>query len=176
MQWLCLPVQEVGNILQHKATFMQKATTRRTGGAKPSKEFLQYIGALHRAIHGVGLFFDKQFDGSLSQAEVVVLLHLWENPSSTINDVHRAFLHRRSTLTSVLDRLEAKDMLERKASKGDRRNLILKLTQRGLEAAARAASAVAGLERRMNASSAGFGAARRLLESTATAAAELTAD
>jgi DNA-binding MarR family transcriptional regulator len=155
---------------------MRKASTRRSAGAKPSKEFLEYIGALHRAIHGVGLFFDEQFEGSLSQAEVVVLLHLWANPSSTINDVHRAFLHRRSTLTGVLDRLEAKGILERKVSKDDRRNLVLKLTQRGVESAARAASAVADIERRMKASSAGFEAARRLLESTATAATELTAD
>lgn len=154
---------------------MRKATTRRIAGVKPSKGFLQYIGALHRAIHGVGLFFDKQFDGSLSQAEVVVLLHLWENRSSTINDVHRAFLHRRSTLTSVLDRLEAKGILERRVSKDDRRNLVLKLTGRGLESAARAASAVADLEQRMNPSGAGFEAARRFLDSTATAATELTA-
>ena len=155
---------------------MRKATTRRRATAEPSEDFLQYIGALHRAIHGVGLFFDERFDGNLSQAEVVVLLYLWGNRASTINDVHRAFLHRRSTLTSVLDRLEAKGLLERRVSKGgDRRSLVLKLTQRGLDASARAASAVADLEQRINASSAGFEAARRLLESSATAATELTA-
>jgi DNA-binding MarR family transcriptional regulator len=154
---------------------VRKGTARRRAAAKPSEGFLQYIGALHRAIHGVGLFFDKQFDGSQSQAEVVVLLYLWGNRASTINDVHRALLHRRSTLTSVLDRLETKGLLERRVSKGDRRNLVLKLTQRGHEAAARAASAVADLEQRMNASSTGFEAARRLLESTATATTELTA-
>jgi DNA-binding MarR family transcriptional regulator len=151
---------------------MRKSTMRHRAGAQPSKAFLQYIGSLHRAIHGVALFFDKAFDGSLSQAEAVVLLHLWENPASTINDVHRAFLHRRSTLTSVLDRLEAKRILERTVSKDDRRNLTLKLTRVGLEAAARVGSAVTDLEQRLNVSSIQYASARRLLESTAAAAAE----
>ncbi len=155
---------------------MRKATMRRSAGAKPSKEFLQYFGALHRAIHGVALFLDKALDGSLSQAEAVVLLYLWGNPASTINDVHHAFLHRRSTLTSVLDRLEAKRILERTVSKGDRRNLTLKLTKRGLEAAARVGSAVTELEQRLNASSTQYASAGQLLENTATVAASPAAE
>ena len=74
----------------------------------------------------------------------------------------------------MLDRLEAKGIIERKVSKDDRRNFILKLTQRGLEAAELAVSAVADLEQRLNASGVRYAAAQRLIESTATVAAELT--
>jgi DNA-binding MarR family transcriptional regulator len=102
--------------------------------------FLDYIADLHRAVHAVGLFLDARLDGEISQPEALVIMHLARGPS-TINDVHRAFLHRRSTLTSVLDRLESKGMIRRSSAQDDRRSVRLELTTRGsrlAEAIARA--------------------------------------
>jgi len=97
--------------------------------------FVAYIAELHRAVHAVGLFLEAQIGGEVSQPEALVIMHLSEHPVSTINDLHRAFLHRRSTLTSVLDRLEGKCLVERGSSGTDRRNVGIKLTAQGAHAA-----------------------------------------
>jgi DNA-binding MarR family transcriptional regulator len=81
-------------------------------------------------VHAVGLFLDARLGGEVSQPEALVIMHLARGPS-TINDVHRAFLHRRSTLTSVLDRLETKRMVRRSSAQDDRRSVRLELTARG---------------------------------------------
>lgn len=81
-------------------------------------------------MHAVGLFLDARLGGEVSQPEALVIMHLARGPS-TINDVHRAFLHRRSTLTSVLDRLETKRMVRRSSAQDDRRSVRLELTARG---------------------------------------------
>nr|MDP9107049.1 MarR family transcriptional regulator [Candidatus Eremiobacteraeota bacterium] len=72
--------------------------------------------------------------------------HLARGPN-TINDVHRAFLHRRSTLTSVLDRLESKGLVRRSAAPADRRSVRLELTARGTRAATAIANAFEELRR-----------------------------
>ena len=75
--------------------------------------FLAYIAELHRAVHAIGLFLDTSLDGEISQAEALVIIHLSAQSSPTINELHHAFLHRRSTLTSVLDRMEGKGLIKR---------------------------------------------------------------
>ena len=85
-------------------------------------------------MHAVGLFLDARLGGEVSQPEALVIMHLAHGPA-TINDVHRAFLHRRSTLTSVLDRLENKAMIRRSSARDDRRSVRLELTARGFRAA-----------------------------------------
>jgi len=111
--------------------------------------FLAYVAELHRAVHAVGLFLDARLGGAVSQPEALVIMHLAHGPA-TINDVHRAFLHRRSTLTSVLDRLEAKALIRRSSAEDDRRSVRLELTARGsrvAEAIAREFAALrAGVE------------------------------
>jgi DNA-binding MarR family transcriptional regulator len=155
---------------------MRKAIVRKRSDIKPSAEFVGYVGSLHRAIHAIGLFFDRTSEGEISQAEAMVLLHLSANPASTINDVHRAFLHRRSTLTSVLDRLEGRGVLERSISKDDRRNLTLKLTQRGRQLAAQVLETLADLEGALKVPNADYASAWGLLERTAETASELPGD
>jgi DNA-binding MarR family transcriptional regulator len=93
--------------------------------------FLAYIAELHRAAHAVGLFLDARIGGEVSQPEALVIMHLSGHSTSTINDLHHAFLHRRSTLTSVLDRLESKGLVERGSAGTDRRSVTVDLTARG---------------------------------------------
>ena len=101
--------------------------------ARPSDKpiFIDYISELHRAVHALGLFIDARFGPEISQPEALVLVQLREAGPSTINDVHRRFLHRRSTLTSVLDRLESKDYIAREVAPGDRRSTRILLTREG---------------------------------------------
>ncbi len=119
----------------------------------PHEPFVAYLAELHRAVHAVGLFLDARLGGEVSQPEALVIVHLHGNGPSTINDVHRAFLHRRSTLTSVLDRLESKGLVRRGAAAGDRRSIRLELTSRGTRVATAIARAFEELRREVETSS-----------------------
>ena len=105
-------------------------------------------------MHAVGLFLDARLGGGISQPESLVIMHLHASGPSTINAVHRAFLHRRSTLTSVLDRLESKGLVRRGTAPGDRRSVRLELTPRGTRAATAIAEAFAELRRDVESSGA----------------------
>jgi DNA-binding MarR family transcriptional regulator len=133
-------------------------------------EFPEYIAALHRAVHALGAYFDAALDGELSQAEAVVLFHLAREGERTINDVHRAFLHKRSTLTSVVDRLERKGLVRRRIGESDRRNFALQLTAQGKKSASRVLEAVLALRLAVNATAHQIESAVTLLEKTAGAA------
>ena len=62
-------------------------------------------------------------------------------------DLHRSFGHKRSTLTAVVDRLEAKGFVRRRAHPTDRRSVVVALTAAGRPVARRAGRSVAELER-----------------------------
>lgn len=131
--------------------------------------FANYVASVHRAVHALGLYFDRAMDGQTTQAEGVVLLHLARAGESTINDVHRAFLHKRSTLTSVVDRLEDKGLVRRRIGEADRRNFALVLTPQGAKAATRVLQAVAALQDAVAAAPSHVDTATALLEKTASA-------
>jgi DNA-binding MarR family transcriptional regulator len=97
---------------------------------------LQLILNIHRATHRIGLFIQRHAP-DLTQAEAHILCHLHEFGDSTVADLHRAFAHKRSTLTSVLDRLEARGLIKRSSSAKDRRSFVISLTAAGKKKAAR---------------------------------------
>jgi DNA-binding MarR family transcriptional regulator len=96
---------------------------------------LQLIFGIHRATHRIGLFIQKRAPG-FTQAEAHILCHLHEAGDSSIAELHRAFAHKRSTLTSVLDRLDARKLIERESSEADRRSFVVSLTRQGRKEAA----------------------------------------
>ena len=55
----------------------------------------------------------------------------------TIGQLHRAFAHKRSTLTSVLDRLVERGLVTRQSSREDRRSFVVALTRSGAAKAAK---------------------------------------
>ena len=59
-----------------------------------------------------------------------------EAGDTSIADLHRAFAHKRSTLTSVLDRLDARGLVKRETSSKDRRSFVISLTRAGKKKAA----------------------------------------
>lgn len=67
----------------------------------------------------------------VDQAEAHVLSYLSEAGDVTVTDIHRTFGHKRSTLTSVLDRLQGKSLVERVVNAADRRSFIIRLTPSG---------------------------------------------
>ena len=96
---------------------------------------LQFIFGIHRATHRIGIFIQKHAPG-LTQAEAHILCHLHEAGDCSIAELHRAFAHKRSTLTSVLDRLDARGFVKRDLSPEDRRSFVVRLTRAGKKEAA----------------------------------------
>jgi DNA-binding MarR family transcriptional regulator len=91
---------------------------------------LKLVPALHRAVHKLGLYIQAR-QPSLSQGEAHVLAHLHEVARCPIAELHRAFAHKRSTLTSILDRLHARGLVRRELRSDDRRSFLVSLTPRG---------------------------------------------
>ena len=108
-------------------------------------ESLRLIPALHRATHGVGLYLQALRLG-VSQGEAHVLAQLVAEGPSTISALHAAFAHRRSTLTSILDRLVASGLVQREVDAADRRSFLVSLTPRGAALARKVYAALASLE------------------------------
>jgi DNA-binding MarR family transcriptional regulator len=95
------------------------------------------IPLLHRATHAVSLKIAEIPDTDVNQAEAHILAHLHEARAARVGDIHAAFGHRRSTLTSILDRLEDRKLIKRTADLNDRRAIVVSLTPRGKAVAAR---------------------------------------
>src|SRR5438552_68293 len=106
---------------------------------------LEVIFSIHRATHRIGLFIQRHMP-DLTQAEAHILCHLHESGDSTIADLHRAFAHKRSTLTSVLDRLVARALVTREPSERDRRSFVVGLTAAGRKKAAKVHKLLESLE------------------------------
>ena len=114
---------------------------------------LRLIPAIHRVTHRVGLFLDQAIEPRVTQGEAHILAHLAEHGASSVSQLHRALAHKRSTLTSILDRLTASELVVREVSAEDRRSFIIALTPEGKRMATRV---LKGLQRVESAALAGL--------------------
>ena len=104
----------------------------------------------HRTTHRIGLYLEvAEPPVGLSQGEAHLLAHLAEAGACSVAELHRAFAHKRSTLTSYLDRLEARGDITRDVRPEDRRSFTVRLTRAGARVAARVHQHLAGLEDRV---------------------------
>ena len=110
---------------------------------------LQFIPQVHRTTHRIGLHIEQLDGASVNQGEAHILAHLAFSDRATVADLHRAFAHKRSTLTSILDRLEGRGLLERVTDARDRRTFVISLTARGRLLARRVSSHLAAFESRV---------------------------
>jgi DNA-binding MarR family transcriptional regulator len=108
--------------------------------------------ALEHATHALGLWVKRTFrDVGLTQAEAHVLAYLARHPNAAINDLHTSFGHKRSTLTSILDRLEARGWVRRLPHPSSRRLVAVELTKAGREIGERVSGALHTIEEHMRA-------------------------
>jgi DNA-binding MarR family transcriptional regulator len=131
-------------------------------------EWLRLVPPVHRATHRIGLYLQRRRDLGVSQGEAHVLAHLWDAGPCTVGRLHAAFAHRRSTLTGILDRLEAAGLVRRELRPADRRSFLVTLTAKGRTRARRVRAALGDLEARVArrvgpAELAGFAAVARAL-------------
>jgi len=108
---------------------------------------LRFVLELHRATHRVGLFLEAaEPPFGLSQGEAHLLAYLMEAGDTSLSELHAAFAHKRSTLTSYMDRLEAKRLVKRVAREEDRRSFQVLLTPTGRALATRVHRRLEALE------------------------------
>ena len=114
---------------------------------KPPRRRLALIPGVHLATHRIGLWLEgTQPRLRVTQGEAHLLAHLAEAGPCAVGELHRAFAHKRSSLTSYLDRLEVNGHVVRSPHPGDRRSFLVSLTPAGSAAAARVHRRLALLE------------------------------
>ena len=136
---------------------------------------LRFVLDLQRATHRVGLYVERLRELGVTQGEAHILAHLHGAQRATVAELHRALAHKRSTLTSILDRLEARGLVARETSSTDRRTFVVELTRDGKRAAKEVYRHLAEIEaavaRRISpADLAGFAAVVAAIEEFATEA------
>ena len=107
---------------------------------------LKLIPAIHRVTHQIGFLLEQAADLKVTQAEAHILAHLAEHGPSSVAELHQALAHKRSTLTSILDRLAARGLVTRDVSPRDRRSFVIALTGKGARLAARVLAALEAVE------------------------------
>lgn len=107
---------------------------------------LRLIPEIHRATHRIGIYLENIPDLGITQGEAHILSHLAAFGDSTIAELHRALAHRRSTLTSILDRLATRGFITRDTGAKDRRTFVVGLTKKGKRVAADVYRKLAQLE------------------------------
>jgi DNA-binding MarR family transcriptional regulator len=108
---------------------------------------LRLVPPIHRATHRIGLYLAGLREGGLSQGEAHVLAQLAAASPATIAALHRGLAHKRSTLTSIIDRLVDRGLVTRDVGVADRRTFVIALTSRGRAVARRVRAHLAALER-----------------------------
>jgi DNA-binding MarR family transcriptional regulator len=98
---------------------------------------------LARALHASAV------ELGLTQAELHILAYLHAAGPSSTASLHRGFGHRRSTLTSILDRLADRGLVKRGIHPDDRRSFLVELTAAGATAASLADGEIHALDRRI---------------------------
>src|SRR5438876_5324688 len=98
---------------------------------------LRLVPPIHRATHRIGLYLAGLRDDALSQGEAHILALLATAGPSTIAELHRGLAHKRSTLTSILDRLAERGFITRAVGSTDRRTFVVTPTAKGRRVAAR---------------------------------------
>jgi DNA-binding MarR family transcriptional regulator len=87
---------------------------------------------LQRATHAAGVRLEALLaDAGVSQGEAHVLALLADGGKHTVGDLQRGLAHRPSTLSGILDRLEARQLIRRALNSADRRSFLVSLTSSG---------------------------------------------
>src|SRR5256884_3711089 len=108
---------------------------------------LRLVHPVHRATHRIGLYLDDLRERGLTQGEAHVLGLLAHSGLANVADLHRGLAHKRSTLTSILDRLAERGFITREVGAADRRTFLVRPTRRGRDVARRVERRLADLER-----------------------------
>jgi DNA-binding MarR family transcriptional regulator len=93
---------------------------------------LLFLSPLHRAIRQIGIHLASRMAAlGLQNAEGHLLAFLKSYSPAPISELVRVFGLKKSTMTSLLDRLERRGLVRRETHPSDRRSLLVRLTDEG---------------------------------------------
>src|SRR5947207_7309383 len=78
---------------------------------------LSFVHPVHRATHRIGLYLNKLGEPGLTQGEAHILAMLAHSGPAKVAELHRGLAYKRSTLTSILDRLAKRNLITREVGK-----------------------------------------------------------
>jgi DNA-binding MarR family transcriptional regulator len=108
---------------------------------------LRLVHPIHRATHRIDLYLDDLREPDLTQGEAHILALLAHFRRANVADLHRGLAHKRSTLTSILDRLARRGLITRSVGETDRRTFVVRPTAKGRKLAKRVQRHLSALER-----------------------------
>jgi DNA-binding MarR family transcriptional regulator len=119
-------------------------TTRTTRSRRP----LSFLSPIHKATRQVAVYLEQSHARwGIATAEGHLLAYLLSYGPCPIAELRRVFGHKKSTLTSMLDRLVDRGLAVRELHPEDRRSFLIGLTPAGRRTARQVRSAVEALER-----------------------------
>jgi len=93
---------------------------------------LQFLSPIHKASRQIAVYLERDLDErDIASAEGHLLSYLRSYGPCPVGELHRVFGHKRSTLTSILDRLCDRGFVCRRVDPEDRRSVLVELTARG---------------------------------------------
>src|SRR5262245_2561081 len=99
---------------------------------KPKHPPLRLLSPIHRASRRIGMYLEGRCEQlGCSTPEGHLITYLSSYSPTPVGDLGRIFGLKGSTLTSMLDRLEEKQLLVRRDNPDDRRSYLLELTHEG---------------------------------------------
>jgi DNA-binding MarR family transcriptional regulator len=72
----------------------------------------------------------KKYNIEINSAQGRIMFALWQQDNISINELAKKTQLKKSTLTSMLDRLEGMGYIRRERSKKDRRNILIRRTNK----------------------------------------------
>lgn len=93
---------------------------------------LQFLSPIHKASRQITIYLERAtIELGVSPGEGHLLSYLRSYAPCPVSELERVFGHKRSTLTSMLDRLAERDLLTRQINSTDRRSFTIELTPDG---------------------------------------------
>lgn len=131
---------------------------------------LDFLSPLHKASRQISVFLEAHTRAlGVSPSEGHLITYLRSYAPTPVGELVRVFGMKQSTLTSMLDRLEAAGLARREVNPGDRRSFLVHVTGPGVELADRLNRVLETLEEEIRAGvsadeMAGFRAVMRAVE------------
>jgi DNA-binding MarR family transcriptional regulator len=111
---------------------------------------LKILSPLHKAVRQIDLHLEASTrPRGISNPEGHLITYLARYGPCPISELHRVFGFKRSTLTSMLDRLEARVLIRREAHARDRRSILVGLRPKGEDLAREVRKELLAFEKKM---------------------------
>ncbi len=93
---------------------------------------LKFLSPIHKATRQIEIYLEQLPTGrELSLREAHLITYVSAYGPCQVGELHRIFGFRRSTLTSMLDRLEKRRLITRRLHPQDRRSFLIQVTPAG---------------------------------------------